>query len=351
MKTVTVCASKKYDVKIGSKLLKHLGQEARQLVKSAKAVIISDSNVWPIYGTVAKESLESAAFEVLNYVIPAGESSKNGNTYLSILNFLAECHFTRSDLLIALGGGVVGDMTGFVAATYLRGVDYIQIPTSLLAMVDSSVGGKTAIDLPSGKNLAGAFYQPILVLCDIEALNSLPDETFSEGCAEVIKYGILYDAELFKHLQKNVLNFDRESVIARCVELKRNVVADDEFDRGARQKLNLGHTIGHGIEAASNFALSHGASVAIGTAIIANAAGKYGICTAQTTDQIIEVLKAFNLPTQTEICSDTIFENALSDKKRSGYTVNLIVPKKIGECLIKTVSLVEMKSYIETGLL
>jgi len=350
MKTVTVRASKSYQVRIGSNLYETLGATACQMVNAKKAAIISDSNVWPLYGTAVTASLEAAGFQVQHYVFPGGESSKNGNTYLSILNFLAENHLTRSDLMIALGGGVVGDITGFAAATYLRGISYIQIPTTLLSMVDSSVGGKTAIDLPAGKNLAGAFYQPILVLCDITALETLPKAVFCEGCAEVIKYGILYDPELFEHLKEHGLDFDRESVITRCIELKRDVVAEDEFDRGARQKLNLGHTIGHGIEAASDFALSHGASVAIGTAIVAKAAEKHGICTQATADVILSVLTDFQLPVTTEIGSDVIYHNALSDKKRSGNSVNLIVPEAIGQCMIKTVTLDEMKSFIEAGL-
>ena len=350
MNTVTVCASGRYDVHIGSNLYSNLGQEARKLVNSKKAAIISDSNVWPLYGELIRASLSCAEFEIVHYTFPAGESSKNGTTYLSILNFLAENHFTRSDLLVALGGGVVGDITGFAAATFLRGVPYIQIPTTLLSMVDSSVGGKTAIDLPTGKNLAGAFYQPRLVLCDIQALGTLPIEIFREGCAEVIKYGILYDNNLFEHIREHGLDFERQSVITRCIELKRDVVTADEFDRGARQKLNLGHTIGHGVEAASAYSLSHGACVSIGTAIISKAASNFGFCTQNTTDLIISALTKFKLPISTEITSDVIFENALSDKKRSGNTVNLIIPQKIGKCIIHPASLDEMKSFIEAGI-
>ena len=187
MKTITVKASRNYDVLIGNGLLASLGEHAARLTKAKKAAIISDSNVWPLYGHIAVESLNNSGFDVLHYTFPAGESSKNGSTYLSILNFLAENHVTRTDCLIALGGGVVGDMTGFVAATYLRGIAYIQVPTTLLAAVDSSVGGKTAIDLPAGKNLAGAFCQPSMVLCDTDTLNTLPPEIFLDGCAEVIK--------------------------------------------------------------------------------------------------------------------------------------------------------------------
>jgi len=350
MNTVTVCASKTYQVQIGKGLLAAVGETAKQLISVQRVAIISDSNVWPLYGKTVTDSLENARFVVQHFVFPAGESSKNGLTYLEILNFLAESKFTRSDLLIALGGGVVGDITGFAAATFLRGISYIQIPTTLLSMVDSSVGGKTAIDLPAGKNLAGAFYQPILVLCDTDALNTLPENIFREGSAEVIKYGILYDTQLFAHLEQHGLAFDRQAVITRCIELKRDVVAGDEFDRGARQMLNLGHTVGHGIEAAADFTLSHGACVAIGTAIVTRAAEKLGFCSTETRNKILNIFQYFNLPITTDTDSDTIYEHALSDKKRSGDTVNLIIPQSIGNCIIHKVTLAEMKTFIEAGL-
>lgn len=350
MKTVTVEASKNYQVIIGSGLLADLGSHAAALGKARKAAIISDSNVWPIYGAATQSSLQRAGLETCNYIFPAGEASKNGNNYLSILNFLAENQLTRTDLLIALGGGVVGDITGFAAATFLRGISYIQIPTTLLAMVDSSVGGKTAIDLPAGKNLAGAFYQPNLVLCDIDALHTLPDNIFRDGCAEVIKYGILYDKNLFEHLLAKGLSFDREAVVSRCVELKRNVVAEDEFDLGARQKLNLGHTIGHGIEAQSNFSVSHGQAVAIGIAIVSKAGCSLGICGKDTYEQIITVLDAFKLPKYTNCTADSLYQCALSDKKRAGGSVNLIIPKAIGNCIIQPTEVSELKSFIKAGL-
>ena len=283
-------------------------------------------------------------------MFPAGEESKNGETYLKLLNFLAGHRLTRSDCLVALGGGVVGDMTGFAAATYLRGVDYIQVPTTVLAAVDSSVGGKTAIDLECGKNLAGAFYQPRLVLCDIDTLNTLPEDIFRDGCAEIIKYGVLYDPALFSHLQTKLLSFDREAVIARCVELKRDVVAADEFDRGERQKLNLGHTIGHSVEANSHFAISHGKAVAIGMAIVSRASAKRSLCAEETAAAIETLITDFSLPTQTADSAEELYRIALSDKKRFGGTVNLIVPVEIGNCIIHTVTTQELKTFIEAGL-
>ncbi len=350
MKTIPINASTPYEVKVGSGLLRTLGAEVAAVSKAGVVAIISDSNVWPLYGKIATESLESAGFTVIPHVFPAGEQSKNADTYLNILNFLAENHITRTDCLVALGGGVVGDITGFAAATYLRGIAYIQVPTTLLAAVDSSVGGKTAIDLPAGKNLVGAFYQPSLVLCDTDTLNTLPGDVFRDGCAEVIKYGILYDQALFAQLAAEKLDFARESVIARCVEWKRNVVQEDEFDTGARMKLNLGHTIGHGVESSSNFTVSHGCAVAIGTAIAARAAAAYGICSRETAEAIVSVLDSFGLPTRTDCTAQTLTDAALSDKKRTGGTIRLIVPERIGQCAIRPTPIEEVKPFIEAGL-
>lgn len=345
MKTIRVNASKAYDVLIGCKLFENIGKQLLVTLKrSCKIAIISDSNVFPLYGAQVTERLKESGFEVISFVLPAGEASKNANTYLSILNFLAENRLTRTDAILALGGGVTGDITGFAAATYLRGIDYIQVPTTLLAMVDSSVGGKTAIDLPVGKNLVGAFYQPNLVICDLDALNTLPQSVFCDGCAEVIKYGVLYDEQLFSHLEAAGLAFDRETVISRCVELKRDVVTEDEFDNGARQKLNLGHTIGHSIEAQSNFTITHGQAVAMGMAIISKA------CCKPIYDRLVAVLEKFRLPTATVFTAKQLSVSAMSDKKRSGGTVNLIVPKKIGECVILPTPTDTLERLIEEGL-
>ena len=345
MKKIHINASKSYDVLIDHNLLDHIGELLlNKLNKPCKIAIISDSNVYPIYGIRVSENLNASGFEVANYTFSAGESSKNANTYIEILNFLAQHHFTRTDAVLALGGGVVGDLTGFVAATFLRGIPFIQVPTSLLAMIDSSVGGKTAIDLPTGKNLVGAFYQPVLVICDLNTLSTLPECVFCDGCAEVIKYSVLYDENLFAHLETQGLCFDREYVISRCVELKANVVADDEFDKGARQMLNFGHTIGHGVEAQSHFTITHGHAVAIGMAIITKSACK------SIYDSLIAVLNKFQLPATTTFTANQLYISALSDKKRSGDMLNLIVPKRIGECYIQPVQVDALESIIEEGL-
>lgn len=350
MQKVTVHASRDYDILIGGGLLSALGRAAAACVGGRTACIVSETNVYPLYGSATRQSLEEAGFHVICYVFPAGEESKNGENYLSLLNFLAEHRLTRSDLLVALGGGVVGDLTGFAAATYLRGIAFLQVPTTLLAAVDSSVGGKTAIDLPAGKNLAGAFCQPRLVLCDTDTLSTLPREIFRDGCAEVLKYGILYDRDFFSGLRRSGAAFDREKVIRRCVELKRDVVAEDEFDTGARMKLNLGHTIGHGVETLSRFSVSHGSAVAIGIAVVSRAAAGAGMLPREEADAILAALEAFALPTKTQFSAKALAECMLSDKKRSGGSVNLIIPSAIGRCEIVPTKVENLEAFVQMGL-
>lgn len=350
MNCITVNASRSYDIKIGSGLLSNVGEELKNLGRIQKICIVSESTVYPLYGEKLVTDLHNVGFDVISYVFPAGEENKNGYVFLELLNYLAENKLTRSDLIVALGGGVVGDLAGFAAASFLRGIRFVQIPTTLLAAVDSSVGGKTAIDLPAGKNLCGAFYQPSLVLCDTDVLQTLPPEVFRAGCAEVIKYGILYDTQLFSQLEQNGLNFDREAVITRCIELKRDVVMEDEFDTGMRMKLNLGHTIGHGVEAKSHFSVSHGEAVGIGMAIISRAAAKRGMCAQSTCNRILSVLENFGLSTYTNYSAEELYTYTLSDKKRSGGTVNLIIPVEIGNCAIMPIPVSELQFMIEDGL-
>jgi len=349
MRTITVCASKQYDIRIGAGLLDTVGEEVAVLGGAARICVVSDSNVFPLYGAKVIHSLENAGFTVCSFVFPAGEENKNAETFLALLNEFAAQKLSRSDMIVALGGGVVGDLAGFAAACYLRGIRFVQLPTTLLAAVDSSVGGKTAIDLPTGKNLAGAFCQPSLVICDIDTLKTLPDDVFRDGCAEVIKYAVLYDPELFDTLRQQKLCFDREQVIARCVELKRNVVMEDEFDTGSRMKLNLGHTIGHGVEAKSCFSVSHGKAVAIGMAIVAQGAEHMAFCNRETCENIHSILKSFGLPTTTEYSTDELYDYTLSDKKRSGNVLHLIIPREIGNCEIYPIPVSDLKSFIKAG--
>lgn len=347
MKTITISASRTYDVLVGAGLLDTLGEQAAAHLRGRSVCIVSDDTVAARYLARARASLEQAGFSVCSYIFPHGEQAKSGENFLQLLNTLAEAHLTRSDGLIALGGGVTGDLTGFAAACYLRGIGYIQVPTSLLAMVDSSVGGKTAIDLPAGKNLCGAFWQPLLVLCDTALLQTLPPPILRDGCAEVIKYGVLGDRPLFDRL-KTGLDGQLESVVAACVEAKRAFVEADERDTGSRQFLNLGHTLGHAVEQNSQFALSHGQAVSIGMAMIVRSAVKQGFCSSDVRDELIGLLRQYGLPTETNQCADAILATALGDKKRQGDRITLVVPREIGHCQLHTIPVEELGQWIET---
>lgn len=350
MTTVSIRASRSYEVKVSRGLLDTLGAETAALLKGRTAAIVSDSNVAPLYLDKTKASLEQAGFRVCSFVFPAGEASKDGQTYLELLEFLAEHQITRSDGLVALGGGVVGDLTGFAAATFLRGVNFIQIPTTLLAAVDASVGGKTAIDLKKGKNLAGAFYQPRLVLCDLNTLDTLPAEIFADGCAEVIKYGMIGDPDLLDLLETTDFQKDPEEIVARCVAQKRDLVEQDEFDTGVRQLLNLGHTIGHGIEACSGYQLSHGKAVAIGMTLITRAAVAFGLCPAEALPRLQSLLKKYHLPDAADYETQALYEKTLSDKKRIGSTIRLVVPTAWGKSQLHQVAVSDLLQWIEKGL-
>lgn len=350
MTTVTVKASSTYKIHIGAGIRTEIASYVSSITGIEKICIVSDTNVFPLYGGELISILSGSGYDVCSFVFPSGEEHKCGTTYLELLQYLASNQLTRSDLIIALGGGVVGDMAGFAAATYLRGIRLIQMPTTLLAAVDSSVGGKTAIDLPAGKNLAGAFYQPSLVLCDTETLNTLPAAFFQDGCAEVIKYAVLYDPELFSHLEKNGFHMDLEMVITRCVQWKRDAVEADEFDTGLRKKLNLGHTIGHAVEKLSNYSISHGCAVAIGTAVISRSAQNSTMCSPDDVDRIIALLTKFGLPVTTEFDSESLQHYVLSDKKRSGRKLDLIVPQRIGSCVIVPTPVSDIQEIIQAGL-
>lgn len=343
MKLVEVKASGSYCVKIGHGLLDTLGTELAALA-AGNVFVVTDTNVAPHYLERTENSLKSAGFSVISEIISAGEPSKNLENYEKLLRRMAAAHLTRADTVVALGGGVTGDLAGFAAASYLRGIRLVQVPTTLLAMVDSSVGGKTAVDLPEGKNLVGAFHQPALVLCDLDTLDTLPQAVFREGCAEVIKTAILFDRPLFEDLKRDGLNFNRESVIARCVEHKRDIVAEDEFETGSRKLLNLGHTLGHAVEKCSGYAVAHGAAVAIGTAAMARA-----FC-REDGEEIHAVLQKFGLPLTTEFTPEELAEAALADKKRQGDTVTLVVPTAVGKCELCRLPVSELQSVFEAGM-
>ncbi len=349
MKMIPVSASRAYEVRIERGLLARAGEEIGAVCNAAVAVIVSDDTVFSLYGKCLSDSLKSAGYAVLQFVFPHGESSKTLATYAELLNFLAQNHISRTDVLVALGGGVVGDLCGFAASTYLRGVSFVQIPTTLLACVDSSVGGKTAVDLPAGKNLVGCFYQPCVVLCDPDTLKTLPEDIYRDGCAEVLKYAVLGDAEFFRSLLACPASEQLEAVIETCVKMKRDIVCEDEFDRGRRQFLNLGHSFGHAVEACSDFSISHGSAVAIGMAMIARAAAEKGFCTQDTADAVCTALAQYKLPTQCPYSAEMLLPALVSDKKISSGSINLIVPATIGHCQIVRTPLADLSDWLKAG--
>jgi len=348
LRSVRVSASKDYEVWIGEGLLAQAGARIAAVCGGKVAMLVTDDVVNKLYGNAAEQSLQRAGYSVTRFIFPHGERSKNMEIYASLLHALAKANLTRSDALVALGGGVVGDVAGFTAATYLRGIRLAQIPTTLLSMVDSSVGGKTGVDLPTGKNQVGAFYQPDIVLCDIATLQTLTDDIFADGCAEMIKHGAALSAELFE-LLKQPLQPQLEDVIARNIMIKRDIVAADEQDTGIRQILNFGHTIGHAIEKQSGYSISHGKAVAIGMAIASRGAFCLGMCTEDCYREIKEMIKRFNLPLKTDIPPEQLAEAAYFDKKRSGQSISIILPERIGKCVIRNFEMDELAEFISLG--
>jgi len=350
MQTIHIDASKAYDVLIGSGLLADAGKLISSACpKARKAFIVSDDNVWPLYGEKLTASLKPAGFDTSSCVLPHGETSKSMANFEALLERMCEERVSRNDIIVALGGGVIGDLSGFVAASYKRGISYIQVPTTLLASVDSSVGGKTAINLKAGKNQVGSFWQPSLVICDTDCLKTLTEEEYLCGCAEVIKYSILYSEKFFEELKAKPIKDNYEYVIGVCVGMKRDVVAEDEFDTGARMLLNLGHTAGHSIEACSKLQVLHGQAVATGTAIIARACAARGVCSSETRDRILSLLEQYGLPTETGFNADELYEESLSDKKSEGSKLNLIVCESIGSCRAEKIKTEEFKQWLKDG--
>lgn len=348
VRTVKVAAaSGRYEVRIGSGQLDTLGDSVRSLTTAKRCVLVSGENVFPLYGEQALQSLRRSGLEAAELVFPAGENTKSLERYGELLNFLAEQKMTRSDCLVALGGGVTGDLTGFAAATYQRGIRYIQVPTTLLAAVDSSVGGKTAVNLSAGKNQVGAFWQPCCVLCDTVTLRTLPEREFRAGIAEVIKYAVMEDADLFDHLQRRDIGI--EEIIETCVRIKAEIVEEDERDTGRRRLLNLGHSFGHAVESRSDYRLLHGEAVATGIAMITRAAVKQGRLDALSGRTIIELIRDYGLPTDPEWEAEELYELMLLDKKFHSGKLHLIVPKSIGWCEVLPISREELRIWLESA--
>ncbi|MCL2634305.1 MAG: 3-dehydroquinate synthase [Oscillospiraceae bacterium] len=330
-----------YDILIGSDLLKDSGSLIRANTNAKTAVIVTDDIVHELYCDVVRASLENDGFAVHVFVFPNGEPSKSHDTLMNLYAFLANAQVTRSDILIALGGGVVGDLTGYAAATYLRGLDFVQIPTTLLAQTDSSVGGKTGVNISTGKNLVGAFHKPILVICDINTLDTLPKEVYSDGMAEIIKHGMIYDKELFKQCTIHNAQFTIDEILRQSIQVKVNVVERDYKEKGERMKLNFGHTLGHAIEKHYNYTgITHGSAVSIGMAVFTK------LSNPDIYDSLCDCLKKYNLPIETDISMDVLYNYCMNDKKRSGGDINIILCDKIGSSYIKKMTAAEFKEFL-----
>lgn len=329
--------AKSYDIEIADGLLPQCGSKIRALLpKARKIAVISDSNVAPLYAEVLLQSLAEAGLEGLLFTITAGEGSKNMTVLAQVLEQLAEAGMTRSDAVVTLGGGVVGDLGGFAASCYMRGIAFVQIPTSLLAQIDSSVGGKVAVDLQAGKNLAGAFYQPKAVLIDPLLLKTLPVRYLHDGLAEAIKYGCIMDSDLFAKIaackDDAELLAGIESIIARCCRIKADIVEQDEFDTGLRMLLNFGHTLGHAVEQYYGYSgYTHGEGVAIGMYQITQRSEALGMTEAGTAAQIAAVLEKYALPTAVDAPRSELLAVMAKDKKKSGQEITVIVLDALGK--------------------
>ncbi len=349
MKTIPIHASRTYDVLIGPGLLGQAGARLARLFGPCRAILVADDRVDALYGEALRASLREHGIRPERFVFPHGEASKTLATYGALLEAACALNLTRRDLLLALGGGVAGDLGGFAAATYRRGIPYVQLPTTLLAAVDSSVGGKTAVDLAGGKNQAGAFYQPSLVLCDTDALDTLPENERRAGCAEVVKYALLGSEELFEALERDPARAWSEDTIAACVEMKRRYVEEDEFDTASRQFLNLGHTFGHAAELLSGYSLLHGEAVAMGLAAVTRSAAAAGICSGETAERLIALLGAFGLPTALPYPAEALAGAAGTDKKALGDTVTLVVPEAVGRCRLERIPVSDLLLWLRRG--
>ena len=342
MKKLTVNVNDSYDILIEKGLINKTGELVKSVLDCNKITLISDDNVYALYGDNVKTQLEKQGYQVFTYVFKAGEASKKTSTVIDMVEFMADKQLTRSDAVVALGGGVCGDMAGFASAIYLRGIRFVQIPTSLLAQVDSSVGGKTAVDLPQGKNLCGAFHQPCLVIIDPNVLDTLSDHFFNDGMGEVVKYGCIKSKSLFERLEKETPKDFIEDLIYECVDIKRVIVENDEKEMGERALLNFGHTCGHAIEKLWNFeTVSHGEAVAMGMVIISQAGENAGLTEKGTADRIVNILGKMNMKIHDTHSTKEIVDAMSADKKRTNKGIKLVMLKEIGESFIKPVTMEE----------
>lgn len=348
---ISVTAKNKsgYEILVSSGILSTVGERVYPLTKATRVCIVSDSNVAPLYLKQVVDSFRDAGFTVSTFAFEAGEPHKTLETVNRIMQCFCMNQLTRADLAVALGGGVTGDMTGFAAAIYLRGIDFVQIPTSLLAQVDSSVGGKTGCDLPFGKNLCGAFHNPLAVYIDPETLKTLPNRYLKDGMAEAIKAGAIRLPKLFNLFESGEPN-NLSDIICQSVQMKADIVSLDFTEQGERTLLNFGHTLGHAIERFQNFSgLSHGEAVSVGMVMITAASEAAGLTEKGTTNRLKTCLKKIGLPTQVDIPTGTLCELCLNDKKSRGKQIRLVLLKNIGDAFVHTIDWDRLPNFLSGG--
>lgn len=350
MEKITVNGSTSYDVLIERGILDRVGQLVRDEFAGNKALIVTDSNVAALYLDTVADSFKAAEYETFNFALEPGDASKSMDSYNKVLSVLAENEFCGTDIVVALGGGMVGDLAGFASATFKRGMHCVMIPTSLLAAVDASVGGKTAINLPSGKNQVGVIRNPSIVICDPNTMATLSDEALHEGYAEVIKYGILTGERIIRSLRAATKTGDYSEVIRLSVAIKKSVVEKDEDDHKMRQFLNLGHLVGHAIEAFRGYEISHGQAVAQGLDIESHCAALGGFIDVSTDMEIAALLEEFGFDTSDQYSLADLQPYLLRDKRIRDGKINIIIPKAIGNCLMVEADVNKLLSYIEAGL-
>ncbi len=332
-------------------LLKRVGELLLTLTGSPCAVMLAaDDTTYALYGPQVETSLRDAGFSLCRFVFSHGEDHKDLATWESLLQAMAQSRLAPTDWVLALGGGVTGDLAGFAAATYLRGIPFVQVPTTLLAMVDSSVGGKTAVNLSTGKNLVGAFHQPSAVFCDPDTLGTLPTETLRDGVAEALKTAMLGDAEMFDMLAFGDYQSRISEIIGRCVQIKAGLVGKDEHDQGSRKLLNFGHTLGHAIERASDYRFSHGQAVSVGMVYATRLAWKLGLCARECLDRVTVALQNNGLPIWAPYTAEELLCVALSDKKRAGGELTWVLPRAVGECVLYPAPIGELEPFIRMAM-
>lgn len=348
MSIVTVNASLRYDIIIQNGCIDDCGPACAKLFspKSTRVAVITDDIVSNLYLERVKASLQKSGFSFCAMSFAHGEDSKSHETLFQVYNFLIENQITRSDFIIALGGGVVGDLAGYAAATYLRGIAFVQIPTTFLAAIDSSVGGKTAVNLPCGKNLIGAFHQPSLVLCDPETFSTLTPEIFADGCAEMIKYAMLEGEDFMQLLERCDISETIQEIVTRCVSAKQRIVEQDEKDCGIRMILNYGHTLGHAIEKVTNHTVTHGQGVAMGMVLITKIAIQLGLCDFPLLNRLCVLLEKYHLPQEYHGDPSDLISACLNDKKRAGDKIRLILVSKPGNPQILPMPVEQFSSLV-----